>query len=214
MTTSTEQEIQKIMALRNSLQRMMASLLASIGDVQIGTHGQFPYGWRKAAKGRTVWRLLEELISQNIEARHRELGMQTFTPADSEVGVYDFMFTLPDDVAVYVNVKSAVRGGRTNKDDISKARSLEQFFSADPARILLVATVEIEFLTPMAIRLLGCSVVPVMWLPDIYVNPSNNGNLQSSQYKNLAAAQHRTGAQFLTLLREAIATADEKRRSR
>ncbi len=214
MTPAAEQEVQTVTQIRNSLQEMMNRLLVSIGDVQIGTPAQFPYGWRKAAKGRTVWRLLEELISQNLEARHRELGMQTFTPADSEVGVYDFEFSLPRGRTVYVNVKSAVRGGRTNKDDISKARSLEQFFSGDPSRIFLVATVKIEFLNPMAIRLLGCYVVPIMWLPDIYVNPSNNGNLQSSQYKSLDTAQRRTGAQFLGLLREAIAMADEKRRRR
>lgn len=34
----------------------------------------------------------------------------------------------------------------------------------------------------------------------IYVNPSNNGNLQSSQYKNLEKAIKRTPQEFLKLL--------------
>ena len=33
-----------------------------------------PYGWRKAAKGRTVWRIVEEVISQGLEFQAKELG--------------------------------------------------------------------------------------------------------------------------------------------
>ncbi len=33
-----------------------------------------PFGWRKAAKGRIVWRIIEEVISQNLETHAKELG--------------------------------------------------------------------------------------------------------------------------------------------
>ncbi len=59
-------------------------LLRDIGDVQIGNRKQFPLGWRKAAKGRSVWRLLEELISQNLETRFKSLGVSSFSTAFSE----------------------------------------------------------------------------------------------------------------------------------
>lgn len=63
----------------------------------------------------------------------------------------------------------------------------------------------------MQFRLDRCIVMPVMWLPDIYVNPSNNANLQSSKYKSLDEAVRRSGLEFLGLLREAIAVADTKK---
>jgi hypothetical protein len=207
--------IDQVEVCRCVLETAMNRLIEHIGIVQIGNAKQFPFGWRKAAKGRTVWRLLEELISQNLEAKFQELGFHTFEPSDSEVGVYDFSFTLPNDqVRVYVNVKSAVKGGKGSKDDISKARALEEFFSPDPNRILLIATVEIAFAEDMSLKLGPCSVVPITWLPDIYVNPSNNGNLQSSQYKNLKLAVRRSGTEFLALLRDEIERAIGKRRAK
>ena len=51
-----------------------------------------PYGWRKAAKGRTVWRIVEEVISQGLESQVKSLGFDSVAPADSEVGVYDFKY--------------------------------------------------------------------------------------------------------------------------
>ena len=101
-----------------------------------------------------------------------------------------------------------------NKDDISKARALEEFFSADLDRVLLIATFELEFLSNMMLRLKKCTVVPVMWLPDIYVNPSNNGNLQSSKYKNLTESIRRKGVDFLEILRREIDLADDKREAK
>jgi hypothetical protein len=54
-------------------------------------------------------------------------------------------------------------------------------------------------------------VVPVAWLPDVYVNPSNNGNLQSSKYKDLPAAIRRSLPEFVALLREKLAVARQRR---
>ena len=196
---------------RAALEGMMNDLLKRIGDIQIGNKEQFPFGWRKSAKGRTVWRLLEEVMSQNLETRYSDLGMTNFQPAESEVGVYDFKFSLSGKRDVYTNVKSSIVNRKRSKDDISKARLLEQFFSEDPDRTILIATVEIDFLDSMALRLQKCSVVPVAWLPDIYVNPSNNGNLQSSYYKDIDSAVRRTGKEFLKVLRKEIAVADAKR---
>lgn len=36
------------------LQASMRTLLGTIGNIPVGTDGHFPFGWRKAAKGRTV----------------------------------------------------------------------------------------------------------------------------------------------------------------
>src|SRR5690242_4073724 len=111
-------EVEDIEKHRALLERRLRTLIANIGDVPIGKPGQFPYGWRKAAKGRTVWRILEELISQNIEEKARTIGIHDFLPASSEVGVYDFSFKFEDSRTLYVNVKSAVQGRAASKDDI------------------------------------------------------------------------------------------------
>lgn len=205
-------EIEEVEKHRAKLEASLKQLIAGIGEVQIGKPGQFPFGWRKAAKGRTVWRLLEEAISQNLEAQATALGIQNFAPADSEVSVYDFSFKFADSGPLYVNIKSAVRGGRVNKDDISKGDKLLAFFENANAIDLFIATVEIEFRSdPIRLALTNCYVLPVAWLPDIYVNPSNNGNLQSSKYKDLPAATRRTRAEFLVLLKEQLAVARGKR---
>jgi hypothetical protein len=202
------------------LSAMMAELIRRIDEVPIGKAGHFPYGWRKAAKGRTVWRLLEEIISQNLEYHHRSLGMTHFKPSESEVGIYDFSFSYPESDEIFVNVKSAMAGRKRSKDDISKARSIAEFFSYRPNAILLVATVEINFQgesseeKPLSIELRRAYIVPVMWLPDIYVNPSNNGNLQSSYYKDFSACVRRSNEDFITLLKEQIEIADEKRKAK
>ena len=213
-STERRQEIEAVEHCRAALESALQKLLADIGDVAIGAQAQFPFGWRKAAKGRTVWRLLEEVISQNLEAKHKALGFDFLAPAESEVDVFDFEFSIDDSPRHYVNIKSAVKGGRKNKDDLSKARLLEQFFQKDSSRVLLVATIQIEFLDTMALRLDKATVIPITWVPDIYVNPSNNGNLQSSKYKSLATATRRTGAEFLELLQQEIAVADAKRASK
>lgn len=209
-------EIPNTLRCAEALKESLSDLILQIGSVPVGVPGQFPFGWRKAAKGRTVWRLLEEVISQNLETRAAEIGLSQFSPAQSEVGVYDFSFQLANSIPkTYVNIKSSVRGGRQNKDDISKARPLLSFIANTKDCILLIASIEIDFLEqPMRIDLTNCYVVPVTWLPDIYVNPSNNGNLQSSKYKNIEESVRRTRSQFTRLLRQEIELADLKRASR
>jgi len=103
-------EIEDIESYRAMLESRLRALIKDIGEVPIGRPGQLPYGWRKSAKGRTVWRILEEVISQNLEAKATSLGIHDFLPASSEVGVYDFSFKFEDSRTLYVNVKSAVRG--------------------------------------------------------------------------------------------------------
>lgn len=205
-------DIDDIERHRATLERRLRVLIKSIGEVPIGKSGQFPFGWRKAAKGRTVWRILEEIISQNLEAQAKTIGLHDFSPASSEVGVYDFSFKFEDSRTLYVNVKSAVQGRGASKDDISKADKLIAFFEATRDATLYIATIEIAFYErPNRIELTNCYVVPVAWLPDVYVNPSNNGNLQSSKYKDLAAAERRTLSEFVALLREKLAVARQKR---
>jgi len=205
-------EIEDIERHRAELERRLRSLIAKIGEVPIGNPGQFPFGWRKSAKGRTVWRLLEEVISQNIEAQGKSIGIHDFVPASSEVGVYDFSFKFEDSRTLYVNVKSAVQGRGVSKDDISKADKLINFFETTHDATLFIATIEIAFLeNPIRLKLTNCYVVPVSWLPDIYVNPSNNGNLQSSKYKDLPAAKRRSLEEFVDILRGALVEARKKR---
>lgn len=208
-----ENEIEHTELYRADLESRLRLLIKNIGEVPIGTSNQFPFGWRKAAKGRTVWRIIEELISQNLEAKGEKIGLYDFQPAKSEVGVYDFSFRFEKSNNIYINIKSAVSGVRTNKDDISKAEKLIEFFKNTPNPTLFIATIEIAFkINPLRIELNNCYVIPVTWLPDVYVNPSNNGNLQSSKYKEIDHAVKRGKAEFLKLLEAQIEMVRLKRR--
>ncbi|WP_321469256.1 hypothetical protein [Halarcobacter sp.] len=203
--------IEQVEKNTNELNEILTKLLNKIDKIQIGTKEQFPFGWKKAAKGRTVWRILEEAINQNLEKYIKELGFDSMEPASSEVGVYDFSLTLNSKKKVYVNIKSAVKGGKKNKDDISKAYSLESFFSDSIDSELYIASFEISFSDDMYIKLENCYVMPIMWLPDIYINPSNNGNLQSSKYKEIDSAIKRTNIEFLEELKAEIKVAERKK---
>lgn len=197
---------------RRMLENALSTLARQIGSIQIGTRQQFPFGWRKAAKGRTVWRILEEAINQNLEQHQKSLGIARIECSDSEVSVFDCKVIFEGQTdALYINIKSAVDGGRTNKDDISKAIGLMQFFRPDPDRLLYIATFVLAFQDDMTVRLTACHVMPIMWLPDIYVNPSNNGNLQSSKYKDLQLATRRTNQEFLAELQAAMNVARRKK---
>ena len=77
---------------RKYLEDKLNTLINNIGDVPIANTKIMPYGWRKAAKGRTVWRIVEEVISQGLESQAEILGFDSVYPTDSEVGVYDFRF--------------------------------------------------------------------------------------------------------------------------
>lgn len=208
-------EIDQTERTRERLQDTLNKLIRKIGRIQIGTRAQFPFGWRKAAKGRTVWRILEEAITQNLENNFQELGLSKMVSSDSEVSVYDCQLRIAGESRdVFLNVKSAVEGGRTNKDDISKAEGLQAFYTEDINRQLFIATFVIRFDDDMHIALTNCHVLPIAWLPDIYVNPSNNGNLQSSKYKDLDAATRRSNREFFTLLLEEMKVAAAKRLER
>jgi hypothetical protein len=198
--------------IRMDLETALNKVVSSLGRIKIGSSEQFPYGWRKAAKGRTVWRILEEAISQNLEARHNEFDIAELIPADSEVGVYDFSGRFNStEIPFYVNIKSAVIGARSNKDDISKAEKLIEFFNEKRDRKLFIATFLIKFEDDMSITITEAKVMPTMWLPDIYVNPSNNGNLQSSKYKALDQAIKRTNEAFILELEKEISLAKTKK---
>lgn len=205
-------DVQITAAVRKALEASLKGLVQRIDKVQIGNAGQFPYGWGTAGKGRSVWRILEELITQNLQMYGRNFGMVKLAKPNSEVGVYDFEIHLEGFVKpVFVNVKSAVEGGRTNKDDISKARGLLKFYEENPAHELFISTISLRFNADMSVSLVDVVVMPTAWLPDLYVNPSNNANLQSSQYKNIANAKVRTNAEFVEELKVAIGVADKKR---
>lgn len=205
--------VQEIEVLRQNLQDSCDLLIKDIGPIQIGSPKMFPYGWRKSAKGRTVWRIIEEVITQNLEAYHEKFKVDKVTPSDGEVTVYDMKCDYGDKSA-YINIKSAVVGGRKQKDDISKAEGLKEFYQEDSNRQFFVATFFIKFNANMTIEIAKVSVFPIAWIPDVYVNPSNNGNLQSSYYKDLQDAVKRTNAEFISLLHDAISVAQAKKKAK
>ena len=92
-------------ALQIKLQASLSKLVGLIGKIQIGTKEQFPYGWGNAAKGRTVWRILEEVIIQNIKKSHIELGIASITPSDSEISVHDFLVELDGETTPIVTLR-------------------------------------------------------------------------------------------------------------
>ncbi len=203
---------ERIDSLRNKLQECLDTLVSKIGKIQIGTKEQFPLGWRKAAKGRTVWRILEELITQNLEKYYDELDIVSITTSDSEITIHDFAIVFKDEtIPVYVNIKSAVLGGKVQKDDISKGVGLQKFYEADINRDFFVATFFINFNEDMSIEIIKCTVFPIAWIPDIYINPSNNGNLQSSKYKNIEDAVKRSTSEFFKLFKLAMDEAQKKK---
>ena len=195
---------------RDALQNSLDQLVKEIGPIKIGSRKQLPYGWRKAAKGRTVWRIIEEIITQNLEKHHAKFGLKKAIPSESEVSVYDMVCCYEPGDPLYINIKSAVVDVRNNKDDISKAEGLMQFYN-DPSRMLYVATFFIDFNPNMTITIDKAIVFPVAWIKDIYINPSNNGNLQSAYYKDLSYAVIRSNEEFLPLFHEAVAAAEKKR---
>ena len=207
--------IEQIEELRVGLQKCFDLLVGKIGKVQIGTTRQLPYGWRKAAKGRTVWRILEELITQNLEKYHLEFGIASIKPSTSEVSVFDFECELTNNpTPIYINIKSAVLGGRKNKDDISKGKGLEEFYSEDINKNFFIGTFFIKFNDDMTFEVSHATVFPIVWIKDIYVNPSNNGNLQSAHYKNIDDAEKRSNQEFYILFMDALAFAEAKKNAK
>lgn len=196
----------------NLLKDVMNSLVSQLGTIQIVQPELLPYDWRKAAKGRTVWRLLEEIIVQNLMYNPTNYGLISANPPTSEVGVWDLELIHPEiPYPVYINIKSATSGIKNSKDDISKANGLYKFFTNNPEAALFVVTFSLEFLPAMQVRISQVFVMPVTWLPDIYVNPSNNGNLQSSCYKDITKAINRSNNIFLAELNQAMDLARQKK---
>jgi hypothetical protein len=91
---------------------------------------------------------------------------------------------------------------RVTKENIDKNLFIATFF------ILFNETEDIS------IELSKVNVFPITWIPDIYVNPSNNGNLQSSKYKDISNAIRRTNQEFVDLLKVEILNANEKKRNK
>lgn len=205
-------DINSTSRIRTELENALNKLISDVGPIQIGNAEQFPYGWRKAAKGRTVWRILEEVINQNLEDKHKSYGFSNMEASESEVSVFDFKIQISNTPRpVFVNIKSSVKGARTNKDDISKATGLKVFYDSDLENEIFIATFVIDFKEDMSIKIESCHVMPIAWLPDIYVNPSNNGNLQSAKYKNIDQAIKRTNQQFIAELDKEIEVSYKKR---
>lgn len=201
--------IQQTEELQIKLQASLNTLIAKIGRIQIGTKEQFPLGWRKAAKGKTVWRILEEVITQNLEKYYSELGITSITASDSEVTVYDFSTLFEGEVnQAYVNIKSAVLGGPSRKDDISKFDKLLKFYESFPGvkPDFFIGTFYITFHDDMSFEIIKCVAFPIAWIQesDIGINTSNNGNVQLKKYKNIEDAEKKTPEEFYEILKNKI----------
>lgn len=194
----------------NILNNCFNKVIRYIGEINIGNKKQFPFGWRKAAKGRTVWRIVEEAIVQNMEKYFNNNEYEA-KPSDSEVGVYDLTIRLKKtSELLYINIKSALKGGKKRRDDISKADKLKDFYEEDINKKLFIATFIIDFTVNMTINICNVIVKPINWIPDIYVNPSNNGNLQSAEYKS-ELSKFRTNEEFLIELKKQIDISNDKK---
>ena len=53
-----------------------------------------------------------------------------------------------------------------------------------------------------------------LWINDVYVNPSNNGNLQSAYYKDIKDAIRRSNEEFLPIFNSALAFAQAKKKAK
>jgi hypothetical protein len=198
-------------AFQKRLTSSLEKLLKRIGRIQIGTPQQFPDGWGRAAKGRTVWRIVEEAVVQNIKARRAELGLAHAEAAPGETELYDVKVRFEQSkVDLFLNLKTAASGRETKKGDVSKADGIIRFFDMDAGRQLFIVTLVVTFSADMFIEITKCLVVPITWLSDVYVNPRNN-NLQCCQPKALANATKRTNAEFIAVLRHEMDAADVKR---
>jgi hypothetical protein len=207
--------IEQIEVLRVGLQESFDLLVQKVNKIQIGNKEQFPFGWRKSAKGRTVWRILEELIIQNLEQYYQEFNLQYVRCSNSEISVYDFECKIVrNNTPIFVNIKSAVLGGRASKDDISKGDGLKLFYDEDVNKNFFIGTFVIKFNDDMTVEIDHAVAFPIVWIPDIYINPSNNGNFQSSKYKNLKYAVKRCNADFYPLFSKALTTAIAKRKKK
>ncbi len=160
--------IQEIEKQRDFLERSLNELSSFIGDIPIASNKIMPLGWRRAAKGRTVWRIIEEIINQNLEVYADKFGFKKVASATSEVDVYDMEFLDENNQKSYVNIKSAVIGAKRNKDDISKAEGLINFYNRNCGE-LYVATFLLRFNENMTISIVKCIVCPINWIPDIYI---------------------------------------------
>jgi|GEM_PF-445066 len=204
--------IEEIEELRAGLQNSFDLLVKKIDKIQIGTKEQFPYGWRNAGKGRTVWRIVEEVVTQNLENYFKEFNLQSIAVAESEVCIFDFECKLQGiENTAYVNIKTSVNGGKSQKDDISKGDGLKAFYEEDDNKTFFVGTFFIDFNEDMTIQIDRAVVFPIAWIQDIYVNPSNNGNLQSKYYKNIEDAVKRSDSDFYKLFTNALAFAKSKK---
>ena len=206
-------KLNQVKTEREFLENKLNNLISMIGDIPIANPEIMPLGWRKAAKGRTVWRIIEEIINQNLEVHAEELGFKEVHSAESEVDVYDMEFTQIGGNRAYVNIKSAVFGGKRNKDDISKADGLLNFFNRTNAE-LYIATFVLRFNSNMTISIVKCIVCPISWIPDIYINPSNNGNLQSADYKYERKFVERSKSEFIELFNLEYERAISKRKNK
>lgn len=204
--------IQQTEVLQIKLQASLERLIGKIGKIQIGTKEQFPLGWRNAAKGRTVWRILEEVIIQNLEKYFPELGITSITASDSEITVYDFSTLFDGELnPAYVNIKSAVLGGPSRKDDISKFDKLLKFYESFPGVMpdFFIGTFYIKFHDDMSFEIIKCVAFPIAWIQesDIGINTSNNGNVQLKKYKDIEDAEKKTPEEFYEILKKKVTEA-------
>jgi hypothetical protein len=168
----------------------------------IGGPEHFPDGWQRAAKGRTVWRIAELAVLQNLKRIAESEGLVDFTQAETETHPFDFHCRIARVGETQVNLKTYTdRARKGGNEDVSKALRLLDFMQSYPEVVLLLASVKIEFHDdPFGIQIGQPSVVPLAWLGDIYVNGSSNKNLMTASARRPDACIERSHAEFRDLV--------------
>jgi hypothetical protein len=213
-TEMSQVNFKQTTAFQKRLASSLNKLLRRIRRIQIGTPKQFPDGWGRAAKGRTVWRIVEEAVVQNLKKHRASLGLAVAEVAPREVDIYDVKIRFKNStIELFLNLKTYAAGLETKKGDISKAKRIIEFFDQDVARQLFIVRLVIRFSADMCIEIKECLVVPITWLPDIDVNYHNH-NLQCRQPKTLGGVTRRTNSKFVAALQHAIRIADAKRQKK
>lgn len=186
-------------------------------DFQLLSREVAPEGVKPIA--RSVSWLIQQVITQNLKRYSQELGFSSIEVPQTksltnetynDIEIWDTAVSFPKDPnKYYVNIKTcSSSNSRINKDDISKADKIVDWYRNNPDGIMLLLGVVVDFRE----NSLGFTgevwVANYAWIPDIYVNPRNN-NLQSSNYKHTSV--RRTNEDFVTELRSALQIAFNKK---
>lgn len=205
----------KMQAIKNKISLMLEK--EHLKDFRLLDLEVAPEGIKPIA--RSVSWLIQQIVTQNLKKYRQELEFFSIEIPETkslsndtynDLEIWDVAVSLPNEpVKYHINIKTCSSSNtRKNKDDISKADKIVDWYRNNPDSIMLLLGVVVDFRE----HSLGFSgevwIANYAWIPDIYVNPRNN-NLQSSKYKY--ESKKRTNEVFVGELKKAIQIALEKK---